>query len=191
MFGGVGHGLACEWEKSHHRNIFHGWRMLRAKDFCEGGTVNSSGISIIRSVEKLKAYERGVMGHGTTIQKYAAILEEESSLYVPMEINKRENGKEIIMWDVESQLCFLLKHYGLEDKEARQSISISAALDGASLSTNLHYVALGFKMCDDDTLSTLYNQPMFFDNQLIPSNHHIIGTCFYTILALGRETKGF
>ena len=159
FFCGIVFNITCEWSNKMNREFFSGWKLLQVWDTNEVVTINLGGITSLRSVEKLEKFERGSMLHGGTVCHYARKLESESSCHVKMTICPQDGGEdEVIYWNYEEHLRYVLKHYGLEEKARTHQVDMGAAFDGASLTEHLHFVALGLKVVDDDTIYPHTNQ---------------------------------
>ena len=105
------------------RKKFEPWRALQALDQ-DSRCGNFSTVEIMRDVEGLKKYERGVFHGKSAMSRVAKVLETHAEDFVPYECYVSETGHRNIAFNNEAVLRHCLEAMGLTKKAEIGSISI-------------------------------------------------------------------
>jgi hypothetical protein len=134
------------------RHVFQPWKFQKSIDTNAAGGLNYESCNSIRNdVEELAS--TGVIPHGTTIAKYAKLLEQHAVQAYGLAINveKTRHGPSL-SFDLDTLLRLIICGYGLDKFAATASghppVLIAHTLDGAMLTSNLGHVTAGTKIVD-------------------------------------------
>ena len=114
------------------RKKFEPWKVLQALDQ-DSRCGNFSTVEIMRQVEGLKKYERGIFHGKSAMSRVANELETHADDYVPYSCYLSESGHRNIAFDNEAVLRNCLDAMGLTEKAEKQCVSICFTLDYAEV----------------------------------------------------------
>jgi hypothetical protein len=136
------------------RHVFQPWKFQKSIDTNAAGGLNYESCNSIREdVEELGARTRGCIPHGTTIAKYAKLLEHHAvkAYGLDITVDKTSHGPSLY-FDLDKLLRLIMCGYGLDKFAATGSghkpVMIAHTLDGAMLTSHLGHVTAGIKIVD-------------------------------------------
>jgi hypothetical protein len=141
------------------RRIFLPWKILQAIDLTISGSLNFNGVEVMRSVENLGRYERGILPSRSQIQRASYELHRIGQEIIPFERRESELG-EMFSYDYEKLLRFILKTFQLHDIATRQSVEICMTLDGAELCDGMSHITAGIKITDRRAIDPRDGSPL-------------------------------
>ena len=144
------------------RKKFEPWRILQALDQ-DSRCGNFSTVEIMRDVEGLEKYERGVFHGKSAMSRVAKELELFADKYVSYDCYTSETGHRNISFDYEAVLRNCLLAMGLLDKAESCSVSVCFTLDFAEVcsTTKRGHVLAGLKIIDKDTTHPRTKERLF------------------------------
>jgi hypothetical protein len=116
-------------------------------DLCLSGSLNYKGAELLRSVEGLGRYQRGIIPSRSQIQRASYELNDFAQEHIPFE-KKESNIGEMFAYVYERFLRFILKVFKLHDAATHESIVICFTLDGAELCDGFSHLTAGIKITD-------------------------------------------
>ena len=144
------------------RKNFEPWRVLQALDQ-DSRCGNFSTVEIMRDVEGLEKYERGVFHGKSAMSRVAAMLDQHADKYVPYSCYVSETGHRNIAFNYEAVLRNCLLSMGLLEKAEGGSVSICFTLDFAEVcsTTKRGHVLAGMKIIDKDARHPRTKEKLF------------------------------
>jgi hypothetical protein len=139
--------------------VFVPWKILKAMDMAPKGSLNYTGIEVLRGVEGLDKWEQGALPARSTIQKQARKMYDVGQQIIPIMPVQCPLG-EMFMFDYERKLRLILKTFGLEEVASRSSIEICITLDGAELCDYLSHLTAGVKVVDKRAIDPRSKKPL-------------------------------
>jgi hypothetical protein len=130
-----------------HRSSFAPWRVLKVIDLSPVGGLNYNGIEMLRKVEELELYQRGILPSRSSIQKASYELHGIGQELIPFHKKESELG-EVFQYDFECFIRFILKMFGLHEISQTDSVEMCITLDGAELCDGLCHLTAGIKVTD-------------------------------------------
>ena len=178
------------------RKKFEPWKVLQALDQ-DSRCGNFSTVEIMRQVEGLKKYERGIFHGKSAMSRVANELETHAEDYVPYSCYVSETGHRNIAFDNEAVLRNCLDAMGLTEKAEKQCVSICFTLDYAEVcsTTKRGHVLAGMKIIDKDakhpiTKELLFNYEPTDDSRNDGGVHaNELLTCIPLHFVVGKESK--
>jgi len=172
-----------------HWKTFSAWKILEAIDLSIGGCLNYNGVEVLRSVEGLARYERGILPSRATIQQCAYELHSVGQDLIPFQRKQCDLG-ECFEYDYEKFIRFLLKSFHLEEISQQDSVEICITYDGAELSDGLSHLTAGVKVTDYRGIDPRNGMPLSSDGLLgrifkVQSCNY----CFPMKSLLGKDCK--
>jgi hypothetical protein len=148
------------------RHVFQPWKFQKSIDTNAAGGLNYESCNSIRNdVEELASNTTGVIPHGTTIAKYAKLLEQHAAKDFGLDIivEKTSHGPSLT-FDLDNLLRLIICGYGL-DKFAttcsgHKQVMLAHTLDGAMLTSHLGHVTVGIKIVDPRASNPLTGIPI-------------------------------
>ena len=162
IFGNDGQEGYKELSLGLARKKFEPWRVLQALDQ-DSRCGNFSTVEIMRDVEGLEKYERGVFHGKSAMSRVAFMLEDEANKYVPYSCYVSETGHRNIAFDYEAVVRNCLLSMGLLEKAEGGSVSICFTLDFAEVcsTTKRGHVLAGIKIIDKDATHPRTKEKLF------------------------------
>jgi hypothetical protein len=145
-----------------HRRIFTPWKILWAIDLSIGGCLNYNGVEVLRSVEGLGRYERGILPSRSSIQRAAYELNAVGQQHIPFEKKECALG-ECFAFDYEVFVWYLLKSFNLHDIAQRESVELCITLNGTDLCDGLQHLTAGVKITDHRAIDPKDGTPLSTD----------------------------
>jgi len=173
-----------------HQRTFSNWRVLRAIDLSPVSGLNYNGVEILRSVEELGKYERGVLPSRSSIQKCSAELYQMGQELIPFHRKECALG-EVYQYDFEKAVCFIVQTFGLYELAQRESVELNVTFDGAEICDGLCHLTAGIKMTDGRAVDPTDGMPLSFMEEGVGRlfNTQSRNYCFALKSLLGRDTK--
>lgn len=151
--------MYTKYHLKEQRRVFLPWKLLRAMDLCLSGSLNYKGVELLRSVEGLGRYQRGIIPSRSQIQRASYELNDFAQEHIPFE-KKESNIGEMFAYDYERFLRFILKVFKLHDAATHESIEICFTLDGAELCDGLSHLTAGIKITDSRAIDPRDGSPL-------------------------------
>ena len=178
------------------RKKFEPWRVLQALDQ-DSRCGNFSTVEIMRDVEGLEKYERGVFHSKSAMSRVAKELEVFAHDYVPFQSYVSDTGHMNIAFDYEAVLRNCLLAMGLLGKAECGSVSVCFTLDFAEVcsTTKRGHVLAGMKIIDKDathprTKKLLFNYEPTTDSSNGGGVHaNELLTCIPLHFVVGKESN--
>jgi hypothetical protein len=173
-----------------HRNIFSPWKILRAIDLSIGGCLNYNGVEVLRSVEGLERYERGILPSRSSIQRCAYELHTLGQLHIPFEKKECALG-ECFAYDYEKLVRFLLQSFSLYDVAQRETVELCITLDGAELCDGIQHLTAGVKITDKRAIDPKDGAPLSISDGVLGRIFKVQSRnyCFAMKSLLGKDCK--
>jgi hypothetical protein len=129
--------------------IFIIFEIAKAMDLKFAG-LNYQGLEAIRSVQGKAKYERGYIPSATSVKRSCRQLEKYMKTLglEPKTSFDSTLNAEVVSFDTNALLRFLIRQYGLEDIAKNESIYIGLTSDGARFTNNVGHTTIGFKLID-------------------------------------------
>jgi hypothetical protein len=174
-----------------YKDKFAAWRLLRAIDLSPVGGLNFNGIEILRSVEELGSYKRGLLPSRSTIQRASQEMYQLGQQHIPFSRQQCELG-EVFQYDYERFVRFLLRSFSLHEITQQESVELCITMDGAELCDGLCHLTAGIKITDSRAVDPRNGSPLCVVNYGLMG--HIFHTqsrnyCFAVKSLLGKDTK--
>ena len=141
---------------------FKAWKLLRGLDM-DDRTGNFGTVEILRNVEELESYKRGIFPDSSTMSNRARQLNLFSDRHVPYHCYTSVTGHKNIAFDYESVTRQVLFACGLLQKAITSSVFVAFTLDYAEIckTSKRGHVLGGIKIVDMDTKVPGSDIPMF------------------------------
>jgi hypothetical protein len=182
--------LLVESRQYLRRHVFQPWKFQKSIDTNAAGGLNYESCNSIRKdVEELGKKSIGVIPHGTTIAKYAKLLENHAveKFGLAIDVAKTDHGPSL-SFDLDNLLRLIIGGYGLDKYAATGSghppVMIAHTLDGAMLTAHLGHVTAGIKIVDPRAKNPLTDLPIGMD--LLFQSRDL---CFPAQIVFGKDCK--
>ena len=191
---GVGGGKALEDEFVRvGSKKFTAWKILRGLDL-DDHSGNYGTVEILREVEGVEYYKRGVFPASSTMSNRGRELNRFADRFVPFKCFRSSTGHRNIAFHYEKVVREILRGLGLLEKAEMTSVSVCFTLDFAEICkhSRLGHVLGGIKIVDVDTKYPGTDRPMFDDTRGgtkggVHSDE--LTTCIPLHFVVGKESK--
>jgi hypothetical protein len=160
--------------------------------------LNYQALQAIRTVEKLDKFERGMIPSCTTVQRTCTLLEDHmknewgivaQSIPPFGTYDDAQLSFEMVGFDAEILLRFLLKHYGLYQlAQEQEDVEIAITCDGAEFTKNVGHVTIGWKIVDPRSKEPLNKEFNVFLNNI---GYQSVDNCYPIRTAVEKESHDF
>jgi hypothetical protein len=182
--------LLVESRQFLRRHVFQPWKFQKSIDTNAAGGLNYESCNSIRNdVEELDSNTIGVIPHGTTIAKYAKLLEKHAVHGHGLVINVDKTTHGPSLWfELDTILRMIICGFGLDKIAATGSshkpVIIAHTLDGAMLTSHLGHVTAGIKIVDPRALDPTTGIPIG-----IAGLFQTRDLCFPLQIVFGKDCK--
>ena len=188
--------------------VFTPWRILKAMDLA-GFNLSLAGLEVLRQVDVVEKYSRGIIPSKSTILRSARKVEAMANEFCPFKMIGRtfeetDNGPhedvfdnhhgqdeddvgEGFEFDVVKVTETLFNAFGLMDEAKRRSVEVALASDGAQLTNTISHVAAGLKFNDMALCDPFTKQPLLLHgpDSLVQSRN----LCFPLCIVIAKDSK--
>ena len=140
-----------------------------------GASTNFGTVDVLKKMEDLDKYQRGLFPSSSTIGNRAAKLEAVANRYVPFEEYESDCGNPNIKFDYNSVLRLALKALGLWEKAKTRGVEIVFTLDYAQYCKTRGHVLAGAKIVDRDAINPKDGSLLMDDGENAQGNEEL--TC--------------
>ena len=154
---------------------FPAWKILREVDLDGGASTNFGTVDVLRKMEDLPKYKRGMFPSSSTIGNRASALEKFADKYVPFVESVSEDGNLQIVFDYESVLRCALTALGLLEKAVAGGVELVFTLDYAQYCKKRGHILAGCKIVDREARSPVDGGFLMADGENAQANEEL--TC--------------
>ena len=196
IYGIDGAAAMKETHVAFGKDTFKAWKILKGLDR-DDHAGNFGTVEILRKVESLEEFERGVFPGKSTISRRAKELERFAEDYVPYKCYRSSTGHRNIKFKYENVLRTVLSTLGLLEKAKTEPVEIAFTIDYAQVcsTTKRGHVLAGVKVVDRDTKIPGTDEIMFaFDDDEEDGDckggfhSRELDTCFPLHFCVGKES---
>ncbi len=189
LFEGEAKSAVDIYIRSHVRELFKPWRVLKAGDVSPIGAFKTSTVKALNDVIDEK--NQGLFPSPTSINRARALLDDYAFQQIGYERRMTKYG-EVYFINFEKALRFLLKACHLHDLATKEPVKISLAIDGADLFHDRTHVSAGVKITDERGYHPVTKQPLFVrddDGEEKIVKIQSSEMCCFLIIADARDNK--
>ena len=149
IYGDTGKNIIDDFALQVGKKTFPAWKVLKEIDL-HNRSANFSTVELLRKVEGVKVYGRGMFTSSSTLSNRCKELETYASTIIPFKefISVGENLN--ITFDYEKILAVTLQSLGLYEKTSKDGVEIAFTLDYAQICKRRGHVLAGIKIFDKD-----------------------------------------
>jgi hypothetical protein len=149
--------------------------------------LNYQGLEAFRSLQPLKKFQRGFIPCSSTVQRHCLELEErmKEEGIEPFSTWDEQIQAEVVTFDTEKLLRFLLRYFGLEEIAQEESVVIAVTTDGAVFTKNVGHCTIGIKIVDSRATDPITKKSLFQDNK----GYQSVDLCFPIRTILASESR--
>ena len=149
IYGDTGKNIIDDFALKAGKKTFPAWKVLKEIDL-HNRSANFSTVELLRKVEGVKVYGRGMFTSSSTLSNRCKELETYASTIIPFK-EFTSVGKNLnIIFDYEKILTVALQSLGLYEKASKDGVEIAFTLDYAQICKRRGHVLAGIKIVDKD-----------------------------------------